>query len=82
MFREFPAMSAEGIIPLFSRSEREKSFYYVQRLAPNGNWSRRLPINPRYGLELTKVGVPDDQIVSIQKQLDELFPGTSLTVQF
>ena len=67
---------AKGILLRFSRSGIAPAAYFVERQATNGNWSRRIAVNPCYDFELVKVGIPNDQIASIQEQLGELIPGT------
>jgi hypothetical protein len=68
--------AAKGMLLRFSRSEIAPDAYFVQRQAPNGNLSRRVPVRHSYGFELANLGVPADRIKYIQEQLSELIPGT------
>jgi hypothetical protein len=65
----------------FSRSEYMRSDYFAELQAPNGNWSRRISFRPQYRFELLKLGIPDERIDFIQKELEELPLGASLTIQ-
>jgi hypothetical protein len=66
----------------FSRSAVASDSYHLERQAPSGVWSRRMPLNPQYAFELTGFEIPADQVESVQQQLRDLPPGHSITLRF
>lgn len=66
----------------FSRSSVSPEKYILERQAPSGAWSSRMPLNPQFAYELTQFGVPAERVEAVQQQLRDLSPGYSTTIQF
>jgi hypothetical protein len=66
----------------FSRSAVDPNSYVLERQAPSGTWSRRMPLNPLFAFEFAQFEVPSDRIKDVQERLINLTPGYSWTEQF
>jgi hypothetical protein len=65
----------------FRRSEPDPKYYFSQRRKANDDWTEPIGFYLTAPFELLQFEVPADRVNSIFRQLIELPPGDSLTVE-